>query len=144
MKGQRNSRVARKKLTKCQVFLGQANREHLCSMEPFRNLKAKRNPPRRTIDEAAETFLRFQKRSSKLVSRQEFQESGFYPPRGPILHKIKDFGKRRRSTKGKARSATGAKLQRSRVARKKLTKCQVFLGQAKSKTKFLRAVQQNK
>ena len=71
---QRNSRVARKKLTKCQVFLGQANREHLCSMEPFRNLKAKRNPPRRAIDEATETFLRFQKRSSKLVSRQEFQE----------------------------------------------------------------------
>ena len=66
------SRVAQKKLTKCQVFLGQANREHLCSMEPFRNIKAKRNPPRRTIDEATETFLRFQKRSSKLVSRQEF------------------------------------------------------------------------
>ena len=35
----RNSRVARKKLTKCQVFLGQANGEHLCSMEPFRNPK---------------------------------------------------------------------------------------------------------
>ena len=65
---QRNSRVAQKKLTKCQVFLGQANGEHLCSMEPFRNLKVKRNPPRRVTSEA-EKFL--EKEILKRNSRNE-------------------------------------------------------------------------
>ena len=31
-----------------------------------------------------------------------------YPPRGPILHKIKDFGKRRRSTNVKAKPERSA------------------------------------
>ena len=73
--------------------------------------KPERSAPRRVTSEA-EKFLEKEilKRNSRNeplgISRQRillFQ-------RGPILHKIKEFGKRRGSTKGEGRSARGAKL----------------------------------
>ena len=52
------------------------------------NAKAERN------GKSAQALLKW---SCSAWTASKIQESGFCPPRGPILHKIKDFGKRRRS-----------------------------------------------
>ncbi len=60
--------------------------------------ETERSAPRWVNGGAAET-ARFQKRSQEKRTASKIQDSGFCPPRGPILHKIKDFGKRRRRVK---------------------------------------------